>query len=86
MRILDTPAAQPLLHPNQLQTDAATVMADRHDQLSLATGLARQSPFSEANPATNEDTVAHAFGYAAQSALYDELAGRPIFEALGRRS
>ena len=84
VRILGTPAAQPLLHPNQLQTNAPTVMSDRHDQLALATHLAGQSPFAEANPATNQDTVAHAFGYAAQSALYDQLAGRPVYEALGQ--
>ncbi len=82
--ILQTPAAQPLLNPNQLETNLPTVMSDRHDQLALAAHLAQQNPFAEANPATNEDTVAHAFGYATQSTLYDELAGRPTFEALGQ--
>ncbi len=81
---LTTPAAQPLLNPNQLETNLQTVMSDRHDQLALATRLARQSPFAQANPATNEDSAAHAFGYAAQSTLYDELAGRPTFELLGQ--
>jgi endoglucanase len=84
VRILGTAAAQPLLDANQLETGVATVMSDRHDQLALAAHLASQNPFAEANPATNQDTVAHAFGYATQSTLYDALAGRPTFEALGQ--
>ncbi len=84
VHILQTPAAAPLLTPNQLETNLPTVMSDRHDQLALATRLAAQNPFAEANPATNVDTVSHAFGYAAQATLYDELAGRPTYEALGQ--
>lgn len=83
VRALETPAAQPLLQAG-LDTDVPTVMSDRRDQLSLATRLAAQNPFQEANPATNQDSVAHALGYVTESALYDELAGRPTFRALGQ--
>ncbi len=81
---LQTPAAAPLLAAGDIETDVPTIMADRHDQLGLATHLAGQNPFAEANPATNVDTVSHAFGYVAQTTLYDELVGRPTFEALGQ--
>ena len=40
VHVLGTPAAQPLLTPNQLETNVPTVMSDRHDQLALATRLA----------------------------------------------
>lgn len=84
VHILQTPAAQPLLQSGGLDTDVPTIMADRRDQLTLATRLAQHNPFGEANPATNQDTVAHAFGYVTQTALYDDLVGRSTFGALGQ--
>jgi len=81
---LQTPAAQPLLSAGMLDTDVPTILSDRHDQLALAAHLASGNPFAEANPATNEDTVAHAFGYLTESTLYDELAGRPTYATLGQ--
>jgi endoglucanase len=89
IRVLRTPQAQQyVLHGPawvNIPTDAPTLLADRHDQLALATQLARRDPFGLSDPATPADTVAHALGYAIEGRLYDALSNRGTFEALGQQ-
>jgi hypothetical protein len=84
VRVLQTPAGAAAVASKHLYTNIPTLMSDRHDQLALASRLAARNPFGEGNPATNEDTVAHAFGYVTQAALYDTLARRSAFEGFGQ--
>jgi endoglucanase len=59
-----------------LYTNASDVLGDLRDQLRLAAQLARRGPLGLADPATPEDTVVHALGYAAAARLYTAIVGR----------
>jgi endoglucanase len=89
IRVLRTPQAQQYILNGpasvNVPTDVPSLLSDRHDQLALASELARRDPFGLADPATPVDTVPHALGYAIQSRLYDELANSSEFEALGQQ-
>lgn len=63
-----------------LYTNASDLIGDLHDQLILASRLARTGPLGLADPAAPADTVAHALGYAAEARLYAAIGGRPTFE------
>ena len=65
-------------------TNVAALLKDRHDQLTLASRLARREPFGLANPAMPTDTVSHALGYAIQTQLYAAMGGGGAFAALGQ--
>ena len=71
-------------HTTDLYVNASDVRGDLHDQLSLASRLARTGPLGLADPATPEDTVAHALGYAAEARLYAALGGRQAYASLAR--
>jgi endoglucanase len=58
-----------------LYTNASDVIGDLRDQLRLGTRLARTGPLGLADPATPEDTVAHALGYAVEANLYAAIGG-----------
>lgn len=70
---------------NDLETDAAQVLRDLHDQLALGAHLAARDPFSLGNPAGRTDTVPHALGYAIEAGLYRRLTGRAAFDAFAQR-
>jgi endoglucanase len=89
IRVLRTPqVAQYVLHGpgRSIPTDVPSLLMDRHDQLALASRLARHDPFGLADPASPADTVAHALGYAIQARLYDDLINRSEFESLGQQA
>ena len=65
-------------------TNVAALLKDRHDQLALATRLARGEPFGLADPAMPADTVSHALGYAVQAQLYAAMGGGGAFTRLGQ--
>ena len=71
-------------HTTDLYTNASDVLGDLHDQLTLASRLARTGPLGLADPATPEDTVAHALGYAAEARLYAALGGGQAYASLAR--
>ena len=71
-------------HRTDLYVNASDVLGDLHDQLSLASRLARTGPLGLADPATPEDTVAHALGYAAEARLYAAIGGGQAFASLAR--
>jgi endoglucanase len=86
-RILRSPQARFAIEENEavnVPTSAAALLKDRHDQLRLATRLARREPFGLADPAMPTDTVSHALGYAVQSRLYTAMGGGGAFAALGQ--
>jgi len=85
--ILRTPQAQDLIaHQKSVDvpTDARTLLADRRQELALASRLSARDPFGLADPATNVDTVPHALGYAIQARLYGEQASRGAYESLAQ--
>lgn len=85
-RILRTPQARLAIEEDphvNVDTSIASLRGDRHDQLALASRLARAEPFGLANPAMPNDTVAHALGYAVQVPLYGAMSGSGAFAALG---
>ncbi|MGI8559606.1 MAG: glycoside hydrolase family 9 protein [Solirubrobacteraceae bacterium] len=63
-------------------TDPNSIISDQHDQLAQAARLSAATSFGLANPATNQDTVPHALGYAVQARLYGRLTGSTAFEQL----
>ncbi len=67
-------------HRTDLYTNASDVLGDLHDQLRLAMKLARTGPLGLADPATPDDTVAHALGYAVEARLYDALTRSRAYE------
>ena len=71
-------------HTTDLYTNASDVLGDLHDQLTLAATLVRTGPLGLADPATPEDTVAHALGYAAEARLYAALGGGQAYASLAR--
>ena len=85
--ILGAPAARYAIEnvgTVNVPTDVAALLKDRHDQLALATRLARREPFGLANPAMPTDTVSHALGYAVQTQLYAAMGGGGAFTRLGQ--
>jgi endoglucanase len=67
---------------HNLQTDASQLLTDLSDQLTSGARVARRDPFRLADADEPADTVSHALGYAIEARLYDQLIGRPRFEAL----
>lgn len=68
-----------------LYTNASDLLADLRDQLRLAARLARTGPLGLADPATPEDTVAHALGYAVEARLYAAIGGGRAYESLAEQ-
>lgn len=72
-------------HTTDLYANASDVRGDLHDTLSLGTRLARSGPLGLADPATPEDTVAHALGYAIEARLFAALGGGSGFARLAEQ-
>jgi endoglucanase len=62
-------------HTTDLYTNASNVLGDLRDQLKLGAQLARTGPLGLADPATPDDTVAHALGYVAEASMYAAVGG-----------
>ena len=68
-----------------LYTNASDVIGDLHDELRLGARLGQTGPLGLADPATPEDTVGHALGYAAEARLYAAIGGGHQYESFARR-
>jgi endoglucanase len=68
-----------------LYTNASDVIGDMRDELRLGAHLTRSGPLGLADPATPEDTVAHALGYAAEARLYAAVGGRRTYESFAEQ-
>jgi endoglucanase len=86
-RVLQTAQVRTAIEEDEavnVPTGVPALLADRHDQLTLAQRLAAHEPFGLADPAMPTDTVSHALGYAVQARLYAQMAGASPFAALGQ--
>jgi endoglucanase len=68
-----------------LATSAAAVRNDLRDQLDLAVQIQRSGPLGLSDPATPDDTVAHAFGHAIEARLFRALGGGTRFERMAEQ-